>query len=722
MGFPITLSPSTPTGLDSPRLGDDELRNLKQTLADLFGLPVAPSTISTAIGSTSTGGKLTITNGVWNGDVVGLAYGGTNANLTASNGGVLYSTASALALLAGTATAGQILRSGASAAPSWSTATYPATAGTSGNILTSDGTNWASTTPAPVTHAMLSTTHTDSTAAAVVRGDLMVGIGVTPTWQRLAKGTQGTILQAGANEPGYTTATYPTTTTINQLLYSSAANTITGLTTSNNGVLVTSGAGVPSIGADLPTAVTIGGAYVYRASGTDVAVADGGTGLSAIADAAILATNASNVLTAVVAGAGQSIRRNAGNTAWEAFTPGAGAGTVTSVGQSFTGGLISVAGSPITTSGTLALTVAGTSGGIPYFSSASAWASSGALTANALMLGGGAGAAPTVLGSLGTTTTLLHGNAAGAPTFSEVSLTADVSGILPTANGGTGIAYFTAAGPTTARVYTFPDQSGSVPLLGTANIFTANQTISNTAPSLTLTDTTASAKSLTVAVDANLAQLRESAGASGSLLTLDLANNRVGVKTSSPIGILSIHAATDLNLNTILYGGTELALAAHNDAANAYVPLRIESSAITINQGSGGKVGIGMAPTVHFELSGSVGQKASGTTWSNPSDARLKENIRDYTDGLDVIRKIRPVHYELNGLAGTPKGQVGISVIAQEMLNVMPYTIETYQAKLHPDDADETALYRFEASAVTFALVNAVKELAVKVEALEAKP
>jgi hypothetical protein len=69
-------------------------------------------------------------------------------------------------------------------------------------------------------------------------------------------------------------------------------------------------------------------------------------------------------------------------------------GTVSSVAQTFTGGLISVAGSPITTSGTLALTVAGTSGGIPYFSSSSTWATSAALAANALLIGGGAGAAP----------------------------------------------------------------------------------------------------------------------------------------------------------------------------------------------------------------------------------------------------------------------------------------------------------------------------------------
>jgi hypothetical protein len=63
-------------------------------------------------------------------------------------------------------------------------------------------------------------------------------------------------------------------------------------------------------------------------------------------------------------------------------------GTVTSV--SFTGGLISVA-NPTTTP---AFTVAGTSGGIPYFSSASTWASSAALTANCLVKGGGAGASP----------------------------------------------------------------------------------------------------------------------------------------------------------------------------------------------------------------------------------------------------------------------------------------------------------------------------------------
>lgn len=46
-------------------------------------------------------------------------------------------------------TAGQVLQSGGAAAdPSFSTATYPSTAGTSGNVLTSNGTNWVSSAPA----------------------------------------------------------------------------------------------------------------------------------------------------------------------------------------------------------------------------------------------------------------------------------------------------------------------------------------------------------------------------------------------------------------------------------------------------------------------------------------------------------------------------------------------------------------------------------------------
>jgi len=51
--------------------------------------------------------------------ILPLANGGTNAALTASNGGIVYSNATQLQVLAGTATAGLALVSGSSATPSW---------------------------------------------------------------------------------------------------------------------------------------------------------------------------------------------------------------------------------------------------------------------------------------------------------------------------------------------------------------------------------------------------------------------------------------------------------------------------------------------------------------------------------------------------------------------------------------------------------------------------
>lgn len=107
--------------------------------------------------------------------------------------------------------------------------------------------------------------------------------------------------------------------------------------------------------------------------------------------------------------------------------------------------------------------VIGTSGGILGFTGSTTLASSGVLTASAIMLGGGAGATPGVLASLGSTTTVLHGNAAGPPSFGAVSLTADISGILGSSNGGTGNAFFALSGPAASiKTYTLPNATTTI--------------------------------------------------------------------------------------------------------------------------------------------------------------------------------------------------------------------------------------------------------------------
>ena len=144
------------------------------TNADLAnsGLTISSTAPLTGGGSVSLGGALTLACGTCvtssgGGAITGtspisvsaagvvsitsplpLTNGGTAASLTASNGGLVYSTGAALAILSGTATANQIPLSGSSGAPAWSTATWPATT-TAGTFLISGSANavTASATP-----------------------------------------------------------------------------------------------------------------------------------------------------------------------------------------------------------------------------------------------------------------------------------------------------------------------------------------------------------------------------------------------------------------------------------------------------------------------------------------------------------------------------------------------------------------------------------------------
>lgn len=64
---------------------------------------------------------------------------------TVTQHGVLVGGASNAVASTSVGSTGQVLQANTGADPTYSTATYPSTAGTSGNILTSDGTNWNST-------------------------------------------------------------------------------------------------------------------------------------------------------------------------------------------------------------------------------------------------------------------------------------------------------------------------------------------------------------------------------------------------------------------------------------------------------------------------------------------------------------------------------------------------------------------------------------------------
>lgn len=121
-----------------------------------------------------------------------------------------------------------------------------------------------------------------------------------------------------------------------------------------------------------------------------------------------------------------------------------------------------------------------------------------------------------------------------------------------------------------------------------------------------------------------------------------------------------------------------------------------------------------------FTITGSTATKASGTTWTNPSDARLKDNVTNFSKGLSTLVQVQPRTWTFNGKGGSKAGQVGIGVIADEIQNILPETVTTYKAKLNPTDVAETEIKQFNADEIIWILVNSVKELKAEVDALKA--
>jgi len=89
-----------------------------------------------------------------------------------------------------------------------------------------------------------------------------------------------------------------------------------------------------------------------------------------------------------------------------------------------------------------------------------------------------------------------------------------------------------------------------------------------------------------------------------------------------------------------------------------------------------GNLGIGTNnPAYKLELSADSAGKPTTNTWTITSDSRTKEDISDYTVGLNEIKQIRPVTFAHNGRGGTKKGDQGVGVLAQEIRTVFPGTV-----------------------------------------------
>jgi len=124
----------------------------------------------------------------------------------------------------------------------------------------------------------------------------------------------------------------------NTVLFTTSADTISSIATANNGVLITSGAGVPSISSTIPNATQdnitrLGTVTSGTWNGTDIAVADGGSGRSTATAFAVLCggttSTAAHQSIAALGSSGEVLTSN-GAGALPTFQAAAGANTALS--------------------------------------------------------------------------------------------------------------------------------------------------------------------------------------------------------------------------------------------------------------------------------------------------------------------------------------------------------------------------------------------------------
>lgn len=171
-----------------------------------------------------------------------------------------------------------------------------------------------------------------------------------------------------------------------------------------------------------------------------------------------------------------------------------------------------------------------------------------------------------------------------------------------------------------------------------------------------------------------------------------------------------VGGGTWITWESIPDGSRPYAVAVQNDRWGVHDAALSGGQMIPVNRWFGVFVG-----GVQVEANGQA-YKAGGGMWADSSERRFKDEIEDYSAGLDVVTRLRPRSYTLNGTG--PGHFLGerrhVGLIADEAADIMPEIMGEWPL------GDES-IATIDATAIVYALVNSVRELNDRVQNLEGR-
>ena len=209
------------------------------------------------------------------------------------------------------------------------------------------------------------------------------------------------------------------------------------------------------------------------------------------------------------------------------------------------------------------------------------------------------------------------------------------------------------------------------------------------------------------------------AGVNGNYMLFLQDDGKVGIGTA-PSNKLHVLGESGLRISHGAYGVNGFVFA-QNAAGDLNITYNnataVQTNIMTLQYG--GNVGIGvLSPTYQLQLSTNSAAKPGSALWTIVSDRRLKTNISEFKDGLDVLKKINPIWFNYTGEADTPKDKKFVGIIAQEMQEVAPYTVGKFEHK--DKKGNKTEYLDYDGNAVTYILINSIKEQQKMIEQLQA--